>query len=383
MISCSSTYGHDSLIWHFSTEAGVFSSPTSDDSTIYIGSNDSCLYALKKEDGKLKWKFKTNGEIKSKPLLYKGCVIFNSTDGLIYSIDKNTAHMQWTFKTGGEKKHDIWDYYLSSPVCCQGKIFVGSGDGNVYAIEPNSGGLIWKYETDGIVHATPLVNNEGVYIGSFDGFFYALSIHTGNLIWKFKTVGDAYFPKGEIQRGATIYKNSVIFGSRDFNIYSLNSETGSGIWNMKEKGSWIIATPLVFNDIIYFGTSDSHRFCGLYAQNGDERWSVPLNMRVYGEAVSYNNSIIFGCFNGKLYSLNHTNGEIEQIFQTYGSKSNYNDIYSENDEFKASFKLYGKDTEASERKILSLGAILSTPIINNGIVYFADANGIIYALQLH
>ena len=375
-------YCQDSLIWEFSTESRIFSSPVADQKDIFIGSNDSCLYVLNKTNGKLKWKFKSQGEIKSKPLLYKKNIIFNSTDGLIYSLDKTTAKLQWAFETEGEKSYDMWDYYTSSPVLYEDRIIVGSGDGNVYAIDPNSGKLIWKFKTNGIVHATPLVKNKIVYIGSFDGFFYALDFDTGKLIWKFKTVGDAYFPKGEIQRGAALYKNAVIFGSRDYNIYSLNIETGRGLWNMKEKGSWIIATPLVFDDHIYFGTSDSHKFYGLNATNGDLKWSVPLNMRVYSEATSYKEEIIFGCFNGKLYRLNHSNGETEQIFQTKGSKENYKNVYDEKDSFNAGFELYGKDMKATEKKILDLGAILSTPLIDNGIIYFGDANGTIYAIRL-
>lgn len=381
-LAASNVYSQDSLLWEFSAGAGVYSSAVAGEKAIYIGSNDSCLYALNKIDAKLKWKFKSKGEIKSRPLLYKESILFNSTDGFIYSLNKTTAKLQWTFKTDGEKRYDMWDYYLSSPVLYEDRIIVGSGDGHVYAIDPISGSLIWKFKTDDIVHATPLVKNKKVYVGSFDGFFYALDFNTGDLIWKFKTVGDAYFPKGEIQRGATLYKNAVIFGSRDYNIYSLNTETGRGLWNMKEKGSWIIATPLVFEDNIYFGTSDTHKFYGLNANNGDLKWAVPLNMRVYGKAASYKGEILFGCFNGKLYRLNHSNGEMEQIFQTRGSKENYNNVYDENDSFKASFELYGKDIMASEKKILDLGAILSTPLIEDGIVYFGDANGIIYAIQL-
>lgn len=375
-------HGQDSLLWEFSTEGRVFSSPVADKDYIYIGSNDSCLYALHRTSGKLKWKFKSKGKIKSKPLLYDGSIIFNGTDGLIYSLDKTNARVQWTFKTGGEKRHDLWDYYLSSPVFYENRVFVGSGDGNVYAIEPNSGNLIWKFKTGGIVHATPLVGNNKVYIGSFDGFFYALDYDTGDLTWKFKTVGDTYFPLGGIQRGAALYKKAVIFGSRDYNIYSLNIETGRGLWNMKEKGSWIIATPLVFEDDIYFGTSDSHKFYGLNANNGDLKWSIPLNMRVYGQATSHNDKIIFGCFNGKLYQLDRITGEVEQIFQTKGSKKNYYSVFDENDSFKPGFEIYGKDTEASEKKILDLGAIHSSPLVDNEIVYFGDANGIIYAVQL-
>lgn len=378
----STVIGQNSLVWDFQTAGRVYSSPVIDDSTLYIGSNDSCLYALDKKSGRLKWKFRTGGEIKSKPLLYNAYVIFNSTDGFVYSINKQNAQKQWVFKTNGEKTLDMWDYYNSSPVYSDNKIFVGSGDGNIYAIEANTGKLVWKFKTNDIVHATPLIYNKNVYVGSFDGYFYALSAHNGDLIWKFKTVGDAYFPKGEIQKGATIYKNSVIFGSRDYNIYALNTKTGRGVWNMKEKGSWIIATPLILDDVVYFGTSDSHRFCGLSVENGYEKYSFPLNMRVYGEAVAFENDVIFGCFNGKLYKLNILEERLEQIFQTHGSKKNYNEVYNEKDKFNTDFELYGKSAKASENKILDLGAILSTPIIENGIVYFGDANGVVYAYKL-
>ena len=57
-------------------------------------------------------------------------------------------------------------------------------------------------------------------------------------------------------------------------------------------------------------------------------------------------------------------------------------VYNEKDEFRTDFKLYGKDFKASEKKILDLGAILSTPIIDSGVIYFADANGYIYAYKL-
>lgn len=378
----SGVYAQKPLVWSFSAKAGVYSSPSTDEASVYIGSNDSCLYALNKADGKLRWKFKTKGEIKSKPLLYKESVIFNSTDGQLYSLNKTNSKLQWTFKTGGEKRLDMWDYYLSSPVCYNDIVVFGSGDSHIYAVDSKTGQQIWKFKTDGIVHATPAVKNNRVFVGSYDGVFYALDCSTGDVIWKFKTVGDAYFPNGEVQKGAVFYENAVIFGSRDYNIYSLNIETGRGLWNMKERGSWIIATPLVFEDVIYFGTSDTHRFYGLKAKDGEIKWTIPLNMRVYAEATAFENQIVFGCFNGKLYSLNHTNGKVEQLFQTEGSRKNYYNIYKKDDSFKEGFELYGNDGVASERKILELGAILSTPAIDNGITYFGDANGLVYAVRL-
>jgi len=377
----SSLYGQSTLVWDFATNGRVFSSPAVDDSTLYIGSNDSCLYALNKFNGSLKWKFRTGGQIKSRPLLLNGYVIFNATDGLIYSVNKKNGQVRWQFTTNGEKELDMWDYYLSSPVHADSKVFVGSGDGNIYAIEPNSGELVWKFATEGIVHATPKIHNNNVYVGSFDGYFYALNADNGDLAWKFRTVGDANFPKGEIQKGATIHHNAVIFGSRDFNIYALDAESGRGLWNMKEK-CWIIAEPLVVDEIVCFGTSDTNRFWGLNVKNGYQEFTFPLNMRVFGEAILFETGIYFGCFNGKLYRLDKSERKLESIFQTHSSKLNYYEVYDENDEFRTDFELYGNDIKGSEKKILDLGAILSTPIIDGGIIYFGDANGCVYACKL-
>jgi outer membrane protein assembly factor BamB len=277
----------------------------------------------------------------------------------------------------------MWDYYLSSPVFHQNNIFIGSGDGFIYCIDPEKGDLIWKYQSGGIVHATPLCTDSLVLTGSFDGYFYALDNNTGALKWKFRTVGESYFPVGEIQCGAVLYNNAVIFGSRDYNLYALNISTGRGLWNMKEKGSWIIATPIVYEDKLFVGTSDSHRFFALNAGNGDELWSIPLNMRVYGSAVLHEGYLYFGCFNGKLYRVNPQTGTYRVVFQTPESKKNYSSIYKTDDTFRDDFQLYGKDMHKNENTILSLGSILSTPVINHDILYFGDANGKFYAVKLN
>ena len=372
----------ESVIWEFSANSGIYSSPVTDDTNVYFGSNDSILYALDKNQGKLQWKYKTKGQIKSKPLLFKKSVIINSSDGNIYSFDKTNGKVLWTFKTKGEKNYDLWDYYLSSPVIHNENVYVGSGDSNVYSINAETGKLIWKFKTGGIVHASPVIKEEKIFIGSYDGYFYALDAKFGSLIWKFKTIGDMSFPKGEIQRGAAIYKNSLIFGSRDYNIYAIDMNTGSGLWNMKEKGSWIIATPFVDGENIYFGTSDTHKFYAMNAAYGNISWTLPLNMRVYGTAVSFNDKIFFGCFNGKLFGVDSNTGKIEHTFQTKGSKKNYNTVFKENDAFRDDFQLYGANTAETEKQILELGSILTTPIIDNEVIYFGDANGIFYALQL-
>ena len=179
-----------------------------------------------------------------------------------------------------------------------------------------------------------------------------------------------------------VQNGTVYFGSRDYNIYALDATTGTGFWNMKERGSWIVATPLLFRDRIYFGTSDSHTFYAMEAEYGDIVWKLPLNMRAYGSAIEVNETIYFGCFNGKLYAVDPDNGEILWTYQTEGSRENYRNVYDENDEFSDAFVTIAQDYSKMEDAILSLGSILSTPVEMDGTIYFGSSDGQLYAVGI-
>ncbi|WP_182956531.1 outer membrane protein assembly factor BamB family protein [Pedobacter gandavensis] len=314
-------------------------------------------------------------------MIHEDIVIFSSADGKVYALDHRNGKLRWSYTTKGEQQYDAWDYYLSSPVVSKNIVYLGSGDSSVYALDLASGKQIWSFKTGGIVHASPVIKDEKVLIGSYDGFFYALNAKTGGLIWKFKTVGDLYFPKGEIQRAAVTNEKDVFFGSRDYNIYSLNLKTGTGQWNRKEPGSWIIAPPLLYQDKLYVGTSDTHQFHSMGTTYGDIKWTLPLNMRVYAAASMMNNELVFGCFNGRIYFVNPESGKVNASFQTEESKKNYAALFDEKDKVRKDIDPDGKNYLEVERRILALGAILSSPTVENDQVYFGDSNGFFYAIK--
>jgi eukaryotic-like serine/threonine-protein kinase len=372
------------LAWKYSTQNKIVAAPCIDHSNIYYGNEDGNFYCNSISDGKLLWKYTAANPIRSSAAVANGKVFFGCEDGNVYALDAIKGNLLWKFKTKGEHNYDTWDYYRSSPVCYKGRLYIGSGDGNVYAINAMNGKELWHYTTGGIVHADPVVSEDTVYIGGFDGNFYALNGITGKLIWKFKTVGDRFFPKGEIQKAALVTGDAVYFGSRDYNLYALNRSTGTGLWNMKEYGSWIIATPFEKEDKIFVGTSDSHTFYSLSNFYGKVHWKAALPLRSYNTPVGYDTLIFTGCFNGYVYGFGQMTGNIEWTFQTDGSKSNYSTVYESTGRFRNDFTLYGNDstTTVAEQKIMNLGAILSTPVIKEGILYFGSTDGNLYAVKI-
>lgn len=383
-IACNAQIQEGMLAWKYETRSSIVTTPCTDSTHIYYGNEDGNFYCNTLSDGKLQWKYSLNKPIRSSAVIAEGAVFFGCEDGNVYALDANKGTLKWTFTTRGERNYDMWDYYRSSPAYYQSRIYIGSGDGNVYAIDASNGRELWHFTTGGMVHADPVLRNDTLYIGSFDGNFYALNSNTGQLIWKFKTIGDRYFPKGEIQKAALVTSDAVYFGSRDYNIYALNRSNGTGLWNMKENGSWIIATPFEQGGNLFFGTSDSHAFYSLNSQYGELQWKTALPLRSYNTSVALDTLIFTGCYNGFLYGLGEKSGHVQWAFQTDGSRKNYHAVYSPDGHFRKDFTLYGNDSTAAagEKKVMALGAVISTPVLRERTIYFGSTDGNLYAVKI-
>ena len=119
-----------SLKWSFDTEDGVESSPAiGPDGTIYFGSYDNNLYAVKDvgNQGILQWKFETNDSIDGSPAVDgDGVIYFGSRDNIIYALNPNGT-IKWTYETNG-------DLESSPSIDGNGYLYIGSFDSNLYCI---------------------------------------------------------------------------------------------------------------------------------------------------------------------------------------------------------------------------------------------------------
>lgn len=382
LFSSGYSYGQKAVSWKFKTDGRIYSTPKIDNDTLYFGSGDQHIYALQLQTGKLLWKYKTAGKVHSSPSTDDNHVFFSSTDGHVYCLNKTDGTLVWKFESEGEKQYGLWDYYLSSPKLDGNTLYWGSGDNHIYALNSRNGKLIWKYKTGDIVHADPVIYEEGVFIGSFDGYLYKLNKYNGALIWKFKTIGSYFFQNGEIQKAVTIHNGLVYFGSRDYNLYVVDTKKGRGVWNYREPRGWIISTPTIYENFVYFGTSDGHLFYCFDTNTALKKWEVQTNMRVYSKAASYKDQILFSTFDGKIISVNYETGEQNWEFQTEASKENYNKIFNADGSFLNDFKLYGEDYLKSEKMIHELGSILSDPVVHDDKLFFGSSDGYLYALIL-
>ncbi len=112
--------------WTFKTNGPVYSSPTYDNGSVFIGSDDGYLYRLDASTGAMVWKFQTGGIVRCKPAVVDSVVYFGSDDGNLYAASKRTPVRKFgvsiletifdrVLPDPSTQTGNYWDYMQSSP----------------------------------------------------------------------------------------------------------------------------------------------------------------------------------------------------------------------------------------------------------------------------
>ncbi len=389
--------------WAFKTGGPIVTSPAIADGIVYIASMDGHLHAIDQETGTEKWKFKSRMPIASSPAVAGGLVYFVSSSGALAAIDVATGQPKWVFPTEYERKFeaknlhgyppaaqtipDAWDIFTSSPAVANGKVHFGSGDGNVYAVDAVTGVLQWKFPTQDVVHSSPAVVGNVVYIGSWDSRLYAIDADTGQQKWSFQAgVDPVMHNQVGFQSSPAVVDGTVYVGCRDAHVYALDAATGRKKWDYPTSKSWVIGTPAVRDGTVYVGTSDSARFMAIDAKTGRLRFNFDAKAYMFSSAALAGGLAYVGDHNGRLYAIDTKHGKLVWEFQTEASKQDplkvLNPDGSLNQEqlFAPVFGDF-EDMYIAFYRFVTIGAIMSSPVVDRGMVYFGSMDGNLYALQ--
>ncbi len=387
--------------WKFRAGGAIVSSPALSDGTLFFGCSDHNVYAIDQRTGALRWKFATRGRVTSSPTVAAGTVYIGSFDGNFYALDAKTGKQRWQFATEGERRFsarhlhgaepaaevmpDPFDIFLSSPVVSDQTVYFGSGDGNVYALHADSGALRWKFHTGNVVHASPALADGTVYVGSWDSFFYALDAASGQERWRFKTGEDARIGNQVgIQSSAVMADGTVYFGCRDSHLYALDAKTGARRWAFDNKGSWVISSPSVRDGILYFATSDSAMVRALDARTGVLRFELSFNHWPFFSSPALAGDYLYiGSHAGKLIAVDVKTKKLAWSFVTDGASSNAAALTSADGSpnYRAAItdSFYDSLVIGVDR-MMSVGAVLSSALVEGDTLYFGSWDGQLYAL---
>ncbi|WP_343743994.1 PQQ-binding-like beta-propeller repeat protein [Chitinophaga sp.] len=258
--------------WTAAVNKGIATGLTVSGNTVFAGSYDGHYYAFDARNGKQVWKFRTGGErmigakglwemkpdtmymedqydlYLSSPATDETAVYFGSSDSCIYALDKNSGKLRWKFHTNGPVH--------GGAACSQGIVLAGSWDTYVYALEVASGKLLWKFKTmedvkyhhvlEGI-QAAPVVAGNTVYIGARDARLYALDLHTGSKQWEY-SAGDAW-----IVGAAAVANGHIYVGTSDsYLMVGLDAATGKELHRHKG-GGYVFGAPALSGTALCYG----------------------------------------------------------------------------------------------------------------------------------
>jgi len=389
--------------WSFKTGGPIVGSPVVSGGVVYIASLDTHLYAIDQETGKEKWKFKSRLPIASTPAITADTVFIVSSTGALAALDRAAGTPKWVFVAEHERRFeaknlhglpsaaqtipDGWDLFTSSPAVSGGRVFFGTGDGGVYAVDEKSGTLQWKFATGDVVHTSPAVVDGVVYVGSWDSALYALDAATGAKKWAFQAGKDPAIHNQEgFQSSPSVVDGTVYVGCRDAHVYALDAATGRKKWDYPTSKSWVIGTPAVKEGVVYVGTSDSSRFMAIDAKTGRLKWNFNARAYMFSSAALAGDLAYVGNHNGRLYAVDTKSGTLAWEYQTDAAKADpfkvLNPDGSLNQEVLfAPFFGDFQDMYLAFFKFASIGAIVSSPAVADGVVFVGSMDGNLYALR--
>lgn len=287
-------------IWSFECEDEIRGTPLYQDGTVYIGSYDNNLYALRASNGEFIWKYPTDGGVVSKPAYYENSIYIGSEDHRLHVISVRNGKVNWTLYTKGPIR--------SSPFIAEGHVFIGCDDGRLYAINSLTGRCTWDMDAGAPIRSTPLVTNESIYFGTEGGEFYCLDFR-GTVKWRFKA-------RRAITSSAILSQGVIYFGCVDTTLYALDAKSGWAIWRFR-MGKPSISTPCIADNLLFTGAADGVIYA-VDASSAKEAWRFTTDHQVTGSPIIYKDSLYCGSVDGHLYCLEYRTGRLRWKFKTQG-----------------------------------------------------------------
>jgi len=310
-------------LWSFPT-GGMVAGIALAHGTVFAGSTDGQVYALRASDGRRLWAFPTGGPVQSAIAVAGGAVYAGSNDGSVYALRTGDGRRLWAFPTG--------DPVQSAITVAGDAVYAGSENETLYALRTGDGTRLWSVFTGagaaGIVVSGAAVYSGGaggrlyalrasdgrrlwdspigagaigiaaaggtVYAGSDDGRVYALRASSGTPLWDTAT-------GGPVQSGIAVAGGAVYAGSEDDKVLALRASNGRQLWHVTTGGP-VSSGIAVAGGIVYAGGND-YTVRALRASNGRQLWSFAAGGPVASQIVVAGGVAYLGSNDGKVYAL--------------------------------------------------------------------------------
>jgi outer membrane protein assembly factor BamB len=241
-----------SLVWRHDTPHGkLAASPVVAGDEVLVHGMDGHVWALDRQNGRLRWYRTIGSPIESSPVVSRGIDYFGTWSGRLYALNVRTHRIRWTRSLGAK--------ITSSVAVAGGTVYVGDYAGRVWALSARTGRTRWVRHVNGRVYGTPAVAHRHVFVPSSTGGSLTAFTTGGRYLWSVHTGSYVY-------SSPAAWGGRVFFGSYNGVFYCVSARSGRVLWRVGAGGA-ISGAAVVVSGVAYAG-SFGHRITGVDARTG-------------------------------------------------------------------------------------------------------------------
>ncbi|CAG5133403.1 unnamed protein product [Candidula unifasciata] len=244
----------------------------------------------------LTWKFDTKKCVDASPLVVEQggvtLVYIGSHSGQFSAIDIFTGSCLWSVT--------LPDRIESSACCslCGSYVIVGCYDGMLYVINATSGFVVWKFQTGDMVKCSPVVDDHTGFVicGSHDGYLYCLDVKEKLCVWKCHLGGGSVFSSPVVDTAARLVYAASLAGT----VLAICADSGTVRWVYDLQKPVFSSLSLIGHSLL-IGCVDGN----LYSLNslGHKEWTFSTKAPVFSTPVVHKSSIVLGSHDHHVYCL--------------------------------------------------------------------------------
>jgi len=158
------------------THRKLWTSPVIQGSTLYVSTYDGHICALSLETGEsLDWSFESEAGFASSPVIYEDTIFLGSFDRYLYAVKIGSDVPMWKFP----EEKPAGDWFWASPIVNEGIVYAGCLDGKLYAIEAETGRKLWEFDAESPIVSSPVLMDNLLIVTNEAGNVYVINTETG------------------------------------------------------------------------------------------------------------------------------------------------------------------------------------------------------------
>ena len=292
--------------WTHRTAQPIWSSPAVVGTTLYIGSNDRRVYALRASDGRQLWSAAVGGR-PAPPAVFRGVVYVFADDASLTALSHD-GQRRWSTTVSS-----LRGGFPAAPTLAGSLVYVMNN--GISAVDKDNGRIIWQRELDAFGTSVAVAGSR-LYIGARDvsgenpapGRMYALDRAIGSPVWDTPILGNPAWTPAVSGNRVFLGSYTEVRGIKTYRLEAFDTADGHRHWRVPSGQSRYLtfSAPAVAGSRIVVA-SPSGYLVAHDVTTGKRLWRTELTLTDSAPAIA-NGVVYVGSGDGSLYAFDLKTG---------------------------------------------------------------------------